>query len=124
VIVAAGPRWPCSERPPAWRVTALRCQVPGISNERLGVTSPPERWDNRCGEPAKPRAPAQPWSAPPAGPASGSRPRRAARRGAALGNQLVSRAGQATDRWFDEPLPGDRRSWAVPSDMAPPRAST
>ena len=24
-------------------------------------------------------------------------------------------AGQAADCWFDEPLPGDRRSWAVPS---------
>jgi hypothetical protein len=31
------------------------------------------------------------------------------------GNQPVLRAGQATDCWFDEPLPGDRRSWAVPS---------
>jgi Domain of unknown function (DUF1841) len=27
----------------------------------------------------------------------------------------VQRAGQVTDYWFDEPLPGDRRSWAMPS---------
>jgi hypothetical protein len=31
------------------------------------------------------------------------------------GNQSVLKAGQATDCWFDKPLPGDRRSWAVPS---------
>jgi hypothetical protein len=31
------------------------------------------------------------------------------------GYQPVLRAGQVTDCWFDEPLPGDRRSWAVPS---------
>jgi len=30
-------------------------------------------------------------------------------------NQPVLGAGQAADCWFDEPLPGDRRSWAVPS---------
>ena len=27
----------------------------------------------------------------------------------------MPRAGQVTGCWFDEPLPGDRRSWAVPS---------
>jgi hypothetical protein len=27
----------------------------------------------------------------------------------------VPRVGQAANCWFDEPLPGDRRSWAVPS---------
>jgi hypothetical protein len=31
------------------------------------------------------------------------------------GYQPVRRAKQLTDYWFDEPLPGDRRSWAVPS---------
>jgi hypothetical protein len=29
------------------------------------------------------------------------------------GNQPEPRAGQVTDCWFDEPLPGDRGSWAV-----------
>jgi hypothetical protein len=31
------------------------------------------------------------------------------------GNQPVLGAEQVADYWFDEPLPGDRRSWAVPS---------
>ena len=31
------------------------------------------------------------------------------------GNQPVQRAGQVTDYWFDDPLPGDRPSWAMPS---------
>ena len=28
---------------------------------------------------------------------------------------MLEAAGQTTDCWFEEPLPGDRRSWAVPS---------
>jgi hypothetical protein len=31
------------------------------------------------------------------------------------GNQPLPGTGEVTDCWFDEPLPGDRRSWALPS---------
>jgi len=38
-------------------------------------------------------------------PASGRRP---------VGGVSAWQAEETTDCWFDEPLPGDRRSWAVP----------
>jgi hypothetical protein len=30
------------------------------------------------------------------------------------GSASAWQAGETTDCWFDEPVPGDRRSWAVP----------
>lgn len=45
-------------------------------------------------------------------PASSRRP---GRRGPATGGIPELAAEEVTDCWFDEPLPGDRRSWAVPA---------
>ena len=65
-------------------------------NGRLRVTSLSGGWDNRCGEPAKPWAPAQPWWAPRTCPAPAGRPRRAARRCAARG-EPAGTEGRAGD---------------------------
>jgi len=47
------------------------CSALHRSRQSIGcirVASPSERWDNRRGEPTKPRAPAWPWPAPRTGP--------------------------------------------------------
>jgi len=66
-------------------------------------------WDNRGMSPkSRGRPPGRGRSRR---PASGRRPAGKPQRAGSISGWV---AEEDTDCWFDEPLPGDRRSWAVP----------
>jgi len=74
----------------------------------IGVSAPRglRSWDNRAVSPkSRGRPPGRGRSRKPGRrPSSGHRPI----------TGVTAWAEETTDCWFDEPLPGDRRSWAVP----------
>ena len=65
-------------------------------------------WDNRAVSPKS-------RGRPPGRGRSRKVGRRAAPGRRPAGGVSAWQAGETTDCWFDEPLPGDRRSWAVPA---------
>jgi hypothetical protein len=65
-------------------------------------------WDNRAVSPKS-------RGRPPGRGRSRKAGRRAAPGRRPTGTVSAWQAGETTDCWFDDPLPGDRRSWAVPT---------